>query len=86
MSKPVTAEEARLLVKAYVPPKYNGQQKYYFIKIEEAARRGETFIIMDDRYWRLFSEDIAAFEELGYKVILPGQVNQIRYGRISWNE
>lgn len=85
MSKPMTAEEARLLVKAYVAPKYNAQQKYYFGRIEEAARRGETFIIMDDLYWKLFQEDCKAFEELGYKVTIPPGYH-VLYGKISWNE
>jgi hypothetical protein len=88
------AKIAKALVKKSEAKRLNYQRRAIIARIAEAAKNGNSFVILDQPHIVLFEADYAFFESLGYTVYRPETKTlyhdshnlymQCSAGRIDW--
>jgi hypothetical protein len=79
--KPLTAKQARKTTNKIKDRGMTYQVIKTLKRIEEAAKRGEDFIVLDDQSIFLYPEDYNFLDSLGYKIIPSSRCG---FGKISW--
>jgi hypothetical protein len=76
------AEDAKQVADKAKKEGINHQRTITLGKIQSKAMVGETFIVLNDPYIKLFEDDYKFFEALGYKVTRPNHITD--YGPMGY--